>query len=74
MIVEEGTNIEEHIQTLQGLQQQLNARGHLITNIDFANTLLTSLSKSWSTFITAVNSTGLPLSLETLVAQILDKD
>ena len=73
-IAEEGTNIEEHIWTLQELQQQLNARGHLITNADFTNMCLTSLSESWSTFITAVNATGLTLTSETLVAWILDED
>jgi gag-polypeptide of LTR copia-type len=45
---EDGANMEEHVRKLHGLQQELNARGQLVTNADFTNTLLTSLPDSWS--------------------------
>ena len=50
--------MEEHIRKLRGLQQTLHMIGELlvISDQDFSNTLLTSLPKSWSTFIMAVNA------------------
>ena len=51
-------NMEEHVCKLQGLGQELNDCGQLITDMDFSNTLLTSLLESWSSFITAVNAAG----------------
>src|SRR6266481_8926252 len=59
---QEGENMEEHIQKLRGLQQTLHAMGELISDRDFSNTLLMSLPKSWSTFITAVNAGLLTLT------------
>ena len=55
---EDGANMEEHVHKLCGLYQQLNARGQLVTDEDLANTLLTSLPESWSSFITTINATG----------------
>ena len=55
---EDGANMEEHIRKLHGLYQQLNARGQLVTNEDLANTLLTSLPESWSSFITTIMLQG----------------
>ena len=56
-----------------GLQQTLHAMGELISDRDFSNTLLTSLLKTWSTFITAVNA-GLPtLTSDALIARILEE-
>ena len=43
---EDGANMEEHVCKLQGLKQELNAQGQLITDTDFPNTLLTSLPES----------------------------
>ena len=71
---EDGANMEEHICKLHGLHQQLNARGQLITNEDFTNTLLTSLPDTWSPFITTINATGAAISSEILIARILDED
>src|SRR5882724_2465237 len=63
----------EHIRKLRGLQQTLHAMGELILDRDFSNTLLTSLPKSWSTFITAVNA-GLPmLTSDALIARIMEE-
>src|SRR6266481_2227139 len=73
MFAQEGKNMEEHIQKLCGLQQTLHAMGELISDRDFSNTLLTSLLKSWSTFITAINA-GLPtLTSDTLIMHILEE-
>ena len=55
----DGTNMEEHVCKLCRLYQQLNARGQLVTNEDFANTLLTSLLETWSSFISTINATGM---------------
>ena len=52
---EDGVNMEEHVCKLHRLYQQLNARGQLVTDEDFANTLLTSLPETWSSFITTIN-------------------
>ena len=46
MFVKDGANMEEHIQKLQGIYLQLNARGHVITDDDLANTILTLLLKT----------------------------
>ena len=59
MFAQEGENMEEHVRKLCALQQMLHAMGELISDHDFSNTLLMSLPKTWSTFITAVNA-GLP--------------
>src|SRR5882672_12726039 len=73
MFAQEGENMEDHIRKLHGLQQTLHAMGELISDWDFSNTLLTSLPKSWSTFITAVNA-GLPILMsDALIAQILEE-
>ena len=65
--------MEEHIRKLRGLQQTLHAMGELILDRDFSNTLLMSLPKTWSTFITAVNA-GLPtLTSDALIARILEE-
>src|SRR6266481_9692306 len=70
---QEGENMEEHIRKLRSLQQTLHAMGELISDRDFSNTLLTSLPKSWSTFIMAVNA-GLPtLMSDALIARILEE-
>ena len=70
---QEGENMEEHIRKLRSLQQMLHAMGELILDWDFSNTLLTSLPKTWSTFITAVNA-GLPtLTSDALIAWILEE-
>ena len=66
--------MEEHIRKLCGLYQQLSTRGQLISDEDFANTLLTSLPDTWSAFITTVNASGAPITSETLIARILDED
>jgi len=63
----------EHIRKLRSLQQTLHAMGELISDRDFSNMLLTSLPKSWSMFITAVNA-GLPmLTSDALIAQIMEE-
>src|SRR6266481_6976304 len=73
MFAQEGKNMEEHIQKLHGLQQTLHTMGELISDWDFSNTLLMSLPKSWSTFITAVNA-GLPtLTSDALIVHILEE-
>ena len=74
MFAEDGANMEEHIQKLHRLYQQLSARGQLISNEDFANTLLTLLLDTWSTFITTLNAAGGTISSKTLIARILDED
>ena len=71
---EVGTNMEEHGCKLHGLHQQLNARGQLISNEDFTNTLLTSLLDTWSPFIMTINTSGTAISSEVLIARILDED
>jgi gag-polypeptide of LTR copia-type/Pol polyprotein, beta-barrel domain/Integrase core domain/Domain of unknown function (DUF4219)/GAG-pre-integrase domain/Zinc knuckle len=71
---EDGANMEEHVRKLRGLGQELSARGQLITDTDFSNTLLTSLPDSWSSFITAVNAGGIAISSDVLIARILDED
>ena len=70
----DGANMEEHIHKLRGLYQQLNARGQLVTDKDLANTLFTSLPEKWSSFITTINTTGMLITLEILIARILDED
>ena len=65
--------MEEHIRKLHGLQQTLHAMGKLISDRDFSNTLLTSLPKTWSTFITAVNARLLTLTSDALITQILEE-
>src|SRR6266481_1991759 len=47
--------------------------GELISDWDFSNTLLTSLPKSWSTFIMAVNAGLLTLTSDTLIVHILEE-
>ena len=70
---QEGENMEEHIRKLHGLQQMIHTMGELISDRDFSNTLLTSLLKTWLTFITAVNA-GLPtLTSDALIAWILEE-
>ena len=66
--------MEEHVRKLRGIQQELNARGHYISNTEFMNTLLTSLPDSWSAFITAVNASGISPSADVLIAWVLDED
>src|SRR6266481_7707710 len=70
---QEGENMEEHIRKLHGLQQTLHTMGELISDRDFSNTLLTSLPKSWSTFIMAVNAGLLTLTSDALIACILEE-
>ena len=70
MFTENGTNMEEHMR----IQQELNVRGHYISNTKFANTLLMSLPDSWSVFITAVNASGIGPSADVFIAQVLDED
>src|SRR6266481_3644980 len=65
--------MEEHIRKLHGLQQTLHTMGELISDRDFSNTLLTSLPKSWSTFIMAVNAGLLTLTSDALIACILEE-
>ena len=65
--------MEEHIHELHGLQQMLHVMGELISNQDFSNTLLMSLPKLWSMFITAINA-GLPmLTSDALIAHTLEE-
>ena len=66
--------MEEHVHKLHGLYQQLNARGQLITDEDFSNTLLTLLLDTWSLFITTINANGAVITSETLISRILDED
>ena len=66
--------MEEHVRKLRGLHQQLNTRGQLISDEDFTNTLLTSLPDTWSPFITTINASRAAISLEVLIARILDED
>ena len=70
---QEGENMEEHVRKLHGLQQTLHAMGELISDRDFSNTLLTSLPKTWSTFITAVNAGLLTLTSDALITRILEE-
>ena len=65
--------MEEHIQKLHGIYLQLNARGHVISDDDLSNTLLTSVPKTWSSFITTISTNGQPIPSETLIARILDE-
>ena len=74
MFTEDGANMEEHVRKLCGLYQQLSTRGQLISDEDFANTLLTSLPDTWSAFITAINASGALITSEILIAWILDED
>ena len=70
---QESENMEEHVCKLCGLQQTLHMMGELISDCDFSNTLLTSLPKTWSTFIMAVNA-GLPtLRSDALITRILEE-
>ena len=66
--------MEEHVRKLRGLGKELSARGQLITDADFSNTLLTSLPDSWSSFITVVNAGGVTISMDVLITRILDED
>ena len=65
--------MEEHIRKLRSLQQTLHMMGELISDWDFSNTLLTSLPKTWLTFITAVNAGLLTLTSDALIARILEE-
>src|SRR5882724_19789 len=65
--------MEEHIRKLHGLQQTLHTMGELISDQDFSNTLLMSLPKSWSTFITAVNASLPMLTSDALIAWIMEE-
>jgi hypothetical protein len=51
-IAKEGADMEQHARTMRKLQMDLHARGEIISEGEFSNTLLTSLPESWSTFIT----------------------
>ena len=73
MFAQEGKNMEEHIMKLCGLQQMLHTVGELILDQDFSNTLLTSLPKTWSMFIMAVNAGLLALMSDALIAWILEE-
>ena len=66
--------MEEHVWKLHGLQQELNARGHYISDTEFVNTLLTSLPDSWLVFITLVNASGIGPSVDVLIARVLNED
>ena len=66
--------MEEHVCKLHGLQQELNACGQLVTDVDFTNMLLTSLPDLWSLFITAENAGGATLTSDILIVRILDED
>ena len=66
--------MEEHVCKLCGLQQELNAHSQLITDVDFTNTLLTSLPDSQSPFITAENAGGATLTSDILIVRLLDED
>jgi len=68
MFAQEGENMEEHIRKLHGLQQTLHMMGELILDCNFSNTLLRSLPKSWSMFITAVNADLPMLTSDALIA------
>ena len=68
MFAQEGKNMEEHIRKLHSLQQMLHAMGELISDQDFSNTLLTSLPKTWLTFIMAVNARLPTLTSDALIA------
>jgi len=59
--------MEDIIRKLCGLQQSLHAMGELISDRDFSNTLLTSLPKSWLTFIMAVNASLPMLTSDALI-------
>ena len=74
MFTEDGTNMEEHMQKLHGIQQELNVWGHYISDTEFVNTLLMSFPDSWLAFITAVNASGIGPSADVLIAQVLDED
>ena len=65
--------MEEHIRKLRGLQQMLHVMGELILDWDFSNTLLTSLPKTWSTFIMAVNAKLPTLMSDALITRILEE-
>ena len=62
------------MQKLRGIQQELNVRGHYISDTEFTNTLLTSLPDSWSAFITTVNASGIGPSADVLIAWVLNED
>ena len=72
---EEGGNIEEHVRTLWGYQQEYNSLSPTspLSDEDFSITMLTSLPDTWNTFISAIDSTALS-NLNTLIVQILEED
>ena len=72
---EEGGNVEEHIRTMRGYQQEYNILSptSTLSEEDFSITLLTSLPDSWNNFIAAIDSTALADS-QRLIACILEED
>ena len=65
---EEGANMEKHVWKLCGIQQELKAQVHYISDTEFSDTLLTSLPDSSSEFITAVNASRVGTIADVLIA------
>ncbi|GLB40106.1 hypothetical protein LshimejAT787_0706160 [Lyophyllum shimeji] len=70
---EEGADIEEHIRTLRGWQEELASLGKAMSEEDFSYAILTSLPDSWDSFIRGIDTTSLDNS-HRLIARILEED
>ena len=74
----EGADIEEHIQTLRGLEQQLANQGQPLCASEFSTTLLTSLPDSWDQFASSVDKSTITDTVDPdsskLVAKVLEED
>src|ERR1700723_13067 len=54
---EDNTQIEEHIRTLRGYQEELHSLGQKITGEEFCIILLTSLPENWNNYIASIDTT-----------------
>lgn len=70
-IIDETDDIEEHLRTLRGFQEQLALLGHKVSDEDFAFIILTALPDSWDSFISSIDfsSSGTLKSME-IIARI----
>lgn len=66
----DGSNIEEHIRTLRGYQEELHMLGQKVENNDFVMTLLTSLPESWNAFISSIGIKD-KMSAADIIARVL---
>ncbi|KAF5345723.1 hypothetical protein D9757_014965 [Collybiopsis confluens] len=74
----EGADIEEHIRTLHGLEQQLANQGQPLRALEFSTTLLTSLPDSWDQFASSIDKSTITDTVDPdsskLIAKILEDD